>query len=78
MAVVYQNFTLAWTDDGGRTIRMPPLEPEGLFMWRFGAHGIDWVRIKDEFLHVKIVRGVRGLRERGIAYSLHSPSKTLP
>jgi len=58
VAVVYQNFTLAWTDDGGATIRKPSGTPEGLFpLWRFGSHGIDWVRVQNEFLYLRMVAG---------------------
>lgn len=58
VAVIYQDFTLAWTDDGGRSIRTPPEAPEGLFdLWRFGPHRIDRVEIQGEHLYVKMEEG---------------------
>lgn len=65
VAVVYQDFTLAWTDDGGRTIRTPPHVPEGLFkLSRFGDHRIDWLRLEGEYFYIKTAAGRRPARRQ--------------
>jgi hypothetical protein len=58
VAVVYQGFTLAWTDNGGQPIRTPPDKPEGLFkLHRFGSHWISRVEVKGEHMYVAMGAG---------------------
>jgi hypothetical protein len=58
VAVIFQDFTLAWTDDGGRTIRTPAREPKDLFdLWRFGTHRIERVETQGDYLYVRMAAG---------------------
>ena len=59
LAVVFHDYLLLWTDDGGRTIRRGPVNPPGLFSpVRFGDHCFRNVDLLGDYLYVTMGTGL--------------------